>query len=109
VPAFATADTGETVHGIPAVQETGNDPFGNRPQSPMFVLEPFFVLRQEGVPVVQQQTIEGAASESPRCVSHGSGVGAGFQGARGRGDEDNAGEVKDQPESRSRRRQPGGL
>jgi hypothetical protein len=35
------------------------------------------LLQHGTVPVVQQQTIEGAADESPRGVSHGSNMGAG--------------------------------
>jgi hypothetical protein len=66
VPAPVAADPGEPVHGIPAVQKAGNDPFGDRPQGPVPVLELFLILRNEEVPVVHQQTIEGAAGEPSR-------------------------------------------
>ena len=66
---IGTADAGEPVHRVAAIQVPGHDLLHDRPEGAQPVLELLLVDRHEGIPVILEQSVEGAAGETPRCVA----------------------------------------
>lgn len=64
-------DTGEAVHGIPAIEEPVHHAPGHTAQRPAGMLETLFIGAEEVPPMVAQDFIENILSKTAGAVSHG--------------------------------------
>ncbi len=67
----------EAVYGITAIEKAEHDPLYNRTQSPMLMLVLFLIDGEKRLPVILEESVEGAAGKPPRMVGHSRMVGTG--------------------------------
>jgi len=58
-------DPGKSVHRIAAVKIAGHHPLCDRPQSSLLMLELFFIDREKGLPVILEESDQGAVRKPP--------------------------------------------
>ena len=69
VTAIGTADARESVHRVAAIQEPGYHLLHDGSEGTQLMLELFLVDSHEGIPVILEQSVQGASGEPPRCVA----------------------------------------
>jgi len=83
MPAVGAADPGKPVHGIAAIQIPGNHLLNDRSERTQLMLELILIGGQKDVPVILEQSVEGAVGKPPRMIGHNRMGGGGMKGGSG--------------------------
>jgi hypothetical protein len=65
VSAIGAADPSEPVHRVAAIQKPGHHLLHDGSEGTQLMLELLLVGRHEGIPVILEQSVEGATRETP--------------------------------------------